>query len=240
MNATDLVIVGILAISVLIGLWRGLIAELLSVVIWVAAFWVAATFGADLAAQFEHSISMPMARLALGYGLCFFGVLVLGAIIRFVTRRLIWGSGLSGIDRLFGMLFGFVRGVLLVTLMVFLIGLTGLTRDPWWQQSALLPQFQGMAAWLGQNVPASLRDHLHPEAILDKIKPEQVIDHLHGLSTRLPSLPAQLPKVPTQLPAGLPAPLHAPIVGRPMLPVAPVPLKPAAASSAASSPQQIF
>lgn len=226
MNETDLVILGILAISVLVGLWRGLIAELLSVVIWVAAFWIAASFGADVAAQFEHSISLPLARLALGYGICFFGVLVVGAIIRFATRRLISGSGLSGIDRLFGMLFGFVRGVLLVTLMVFLVGLTGLTRDPWWQQSVLLPQFQGTAAWLGQNVPASLRDHLHPDAVLDKIKPEQVIDGLHGLSTQLPSLSA---------------PLRAPIVGRPSV-SAPshLPPAPAGATSAASPPQHPF
>lgn len=232
MNETDIVILAILAISVIIGLWRGLIAELLSVVIWVAAFWVAAIFGADMAAQFEHSISLPMARLSLGYGICFFGVLILGAILRFVTRRLIWGSGLSGIDRLFGMLFGFVRGVLLVTLVVFLVGLTGLTRDSWWQQSVLLPEFQGTAAWLGQNIPVSVKDHLHPEAVLDKIKPGQVIDHLHGLSSQLPNL-QNLP--------GLPGPLHAPIVGKPAAPATSlIPPAPAAATSAARPPQRIF
>lgn len=185
MNGVDWVILGILGLSILVGLWRGLIAELLSLAIWIAAFWVAATFGPAVAAQFEHAISMPMARIALGYGLCFIGVLIVGALVRFVMRRLISSTGLSGIDRLFGMLFGFVRGALLVTLLVFLVGLTTFTREPWWQQSALLPQFQGLAAWLGQNVPASVSDHLHPAEVLDKIHPSAVLDHLPRLSDSL-------------------------------------------------------
>ena len=185
MNGTDWVILAILGLSILIGLWRGLIAELLSLVIWIAAFWVAAAFGPAVAAQFEHVITVPIARIGLGYALCFIAVLMLGALLRLLTRRLIWSTGLSGIDRLFGMLFGFVRGVLLVTLLVFLVGLTLFTREPWWQQSVLLPQFQGLAAWLGQNIPANVRDHLHPAEVLDKIHPSAVLDHLPSLSGRL-------------------------------------------------------
>jgi membrane protein required for colicin V production len=85
---------------------------------------------------------------------------------------------LSGTDRLLGMVFGFVRGVLLVTLGVFLLGFTPFTRDPWYRDSMLLPQFNGVAAWLGERVPDSVRDHLnHPPALLD----------------HLPALPAGLP-----------------------------------------------
>ncbi|MFC5437661.1 CvpA family protein [Rhodanobacter umsongensis] len=185
MNETDWVILAILGLSILVGLWRGLVAELLSLVIWVAAFWVAASFGSAVAAQLEHVISLPIARIVLGYALCFIAVLIVGALVRFAMRRLISGTGLSGIDRLFGMLFGFVRGVLLVTLLVFLVGLTLFTRESWWQQSALLPQFQGLAAWLGQNIPASVRDHLHPGEVLDRIHPAEVLDRLPGLSGRL-------------------------------------------------------
>lgn len=170
MNWLDGIILGILVLSVLIGLMRGLVAEVLSLVAWIAAFWVAAVFGPDVAGLFENSISLPMARIALGYAICFFGVLLLGMLVRFAARRLIWSTGLSGIDRLLGVLFGFVRGVLVVTILVFLVGLTAVTREPWWQQSVLLPQFQGAAAWLGQNIPAGVGDHLHPDAVLDKLK----------------------------------------------------------------------
>jgi membrane protein required for colicin V production len=175
MNWTDGIILALLGLSLLIGLMRGLIAELLSLVVWIAAFWVASVFGPTVGELFRNTLSLPMARMALGYGICFFGILLLGALVRFATRRLLWSTGLTGIDRLLGLVFGFLRGVLVVTLMVFLVGLTGLTRESWWQQSVLLPQFQGAAAWLGQNIPASVADRLHPEKVIDKLKSAPVL-----------------------------------------------------------------
>lgn len=185
MNAIDYTIVGILALSVLVGLWRGLVSEVLSLAAWIVAFWVAWTFGPVVAAHFEHSISLPAARILLGYGLCFAAVLIVGALLRFMARRLLWSIGLSGLDRVLGMLFGFARGVLLVTLVVFLASFTALTREASWQQSALLPQFKVAAGWLGDRVPASVRRYLHPPA-------------------SLPKLPSGLPRLPT-LPGGSPA-----------------------------------
>ena len=182
MNWIDYTILGALALSVVVGLWRGLVSEVLSLAAWIVAFWVAWTFGPRVAAQFEHSITLPAARVLLGYGLCFVAVLVLGALLRFLARRLLWSVGLSGIDRLLGMLFGFARGVLLVMLVVFLAGFTGLTREPAWQDSALLPQFKVAAAWLGERVPENVRRYLHPPAAL-------------------PKLPATLPTLPGGSPA---------------------------------------
>ncbi|KQZ74661.1 CvpA family protein [Rhodanobacter sp. FDAARGOS 1247] len=204
MNWTDYIILGVLALSVLVGLWRGLVSEVLALVIWIAAFWVAWSFGPAVARHFEHVIELPSARIIVGYGLCFVAVLILGALLRFVISRLVESTGLSGTDRLLGMLFGLVRGVLLVTLLVFLIGFTAFTRDPWWQQSVLLPQFQHVAAWLGQQVPPGVRDYIHPPAVLD----------------RLSGLPATLP---ASISGASPAPAATSIH----------PASPAAASSAA-------
>lgn len=169
MNWADYIIIGVLGLSVMVGLWRGLISEVLALAIWIAAFWVAWMFGPTVAAHFEHVIELPSARIIIGYAICFVTVLILGALLRFAISRLVESTGLSGTDRLLGMVFGFFRGVLLVTLLVFLIGFTAFTRDPWWQQSVLLPQFQHVAAWLGQRVPPSVRDHLHPSALLDHL-----------------------------------------------------------------------
>jgi membrane protein required for colicin V production len=169
MNWTDYIIIGVLALSVFVGLWRGLISEVLALAIWVAAFWVAWTLGPAVAGRLEHVIELPSARIIVGYGLCFIAVLVLGALLRFVIGRLVESTGLSGTDRLLGMLFGFVRGVLVVTLLVFLVGFTAFTRDPWWRQSVLLPRFQHMAAWLGQQVPPGVREYLHPPATLGRL-----------------------------------------------------------------------
>ena len=182
MNGIDYIILGVLAVSVLVGLWRGLVSELLSLAAWIAAFWVAWTFGPLVAAQLEHTIALPSARIGVAYGLCFVAVLILGALLRLVARRLVWSTGLGGLDRLLGMAFGLVRGVLLVTLVVFLLGFSGFTHSVWWRDSVLLPQFQGAAAWLGERVPPNVRRYLHPPA--------------------MPKLPSVLPV----LPGGSPAP----------------------------------
>ena len=170
MNWTDYLIIGVLALSVMVGLWRGLISEVLALAIWAAAFWVAWLLGPRVATHLEGTISLPSARYIVAYGVCFIAVLILGALLRFAISRLVESTGLSGTDRLLGMLFGFARGVLLVALMVFLIGFTSFTRDPWWQQSVLLPQFQHVAAWLSQRVPPSVAEHLHPAELLDHVR----------------------------------------------------------------------
>lgn len=177
MNWADYIILAVLGVSVLIGLWRGLISEVLALVIWGVAFWAAWTFGPSVAGYFEHRIALASVRIAVGYGLCFITVLLLGALVRFLVGRLVAGTGLSGTDRLLGMAFGFVRGVLLVTLAVFLLSFTAFPRDSWWQGSLLLPQFKGMAAWLGERVPANIGHYLDPQPLLD----------------HLPALPAGLP-----------------------------------------------
>ncbi len=177
MNWADYIILAVLGLSVLIGLWRGLISEVLGLVVWALAFWVAWIFGPSVAGYFEHSIQLPSARMLVGYGICFLTVLIAGALLRFLVSKLVEGTGLSGTDRLLGMLFGFARGVLLVTLAVFLLGFTAVIRDPWWNDSILLPQFKGVAAWLGEQVPDSVRHHLNPPALLD----------------HLPALPAVVP-----------------------------------------------
>lgn len=233
MNWLDGIILGILALSVLIGLMRGLVAELLSLITWIAAFWVAAVFGPNVAALFEHSISLPIARIGLGYAICFFGILLLGALVRFAARRLIWSTGLTGIDRLLGVLFGFVRGALVVTIVVFLVGLTAVTRESWWQQSVLLPQFQVAAAWLGQNIPASVGDHLHPEAVLDKLKSAPALQHGPARSgTTAGALDGVAPSVLLKQVGGLSERLHDSISGR-----RPAPATPASTGSTPPPPR---
>jgi membrane protein required for colicin V production len=203
----DYIIVGVLGLSVLVGLWRGLVSEVLALVTWIAAFWVAWAFGPTVSTYFEHRIDEPSIRLVAGYALCFVSVLVLGALVRFVIHRLVESTGLSGTDRLLGMMFGFARGVLLVSLMVFLLGFTAFTNDPWWKRSVLLPQFQVAATWLGGQLPASVRQHLHPV-----------------------SLPDHLPALPAVLPAGL-APAHGQTVQSPPLLSTPVATMRAAATA---------
>lgn len=170
MNAVDLIIIAVLVLSVLVGLWRGLISEVLALLTWIAAFWVAWMYGPAVSTHFDRMIQTPMLRLVIGYGICFIVVLIIGALVRILLQRLVDSTGLGGTDRLLGMIFGFVRGLLLVALMVFLVGLTSFAHEPMWQQSTLLPQFKGISLWLEQQLPPNVREHLQPENIPEHLK----------------------------------------------------------------------
>ena len=165
MNWADYCVIAALALSVLMGLWRGFIGEVLALACWILAFWVAWTFGDKLAAQFT-AISLPSARLLLGYAICFIAVLIAGAIVSFLMRKLIAGSGLSGSDRMLGMVFGLLRGLALVTLTVLILGFTPFPGDPWWHQSQLLPGFQRSAQWLSARLPAEVTQYLDLRGLL--------------------------------------------------------------------------
>ncbi|MGA9333831.1 MAG: CvpA family protein [Rudaea sp.] len=169
MNWADYCIIAALGLSVLIGLMRGFIGEVLALLGWILAFWVAWNFGDDLAAKFT-AIDQPSLRLLLGYALCFMGVLIAGGIANFLMRKLVAGSGLSGSDRMLGMLFGLVRGLAVVTLAVLLLGFTPLPRDPWWHRSQLLPSFQNYAQWLAARLPPDVTKYLDLRGLLPQVK----------------------------------------------------------------------
>lgn len=160
LNWADLVLLGILGLSTLVGLWRGFIVEVLSLVVWVAAFWLAFQFGASVATLFDNAVDAPAARMLLGYGLVFIGALVAGGLLTWLMSRLVAGTGLSGTDRMLGLGFGLLRGAALCALLVLLLGFTPLPQDAWWQESRLLPGFQSGAEWMRAWLPDAAAEYL--------------------------------------------------------------------------------
>jgi membrane protein required for colicin V production len=152
-STADYIIIAIIVISVLLGLWRGLIAEVLALAVWIVALWAAWQFGAAVSAYMPAALRAPAARLFAAWALIFVLVLIAGAVLGWLLRMLVQGTGLSGTDRMLGMLFGAARGVLIVTLGVLLLGMTPFPRDPWWRHSVLLPGFQRAAEALQAHLP---------------------------------------------------------------------------------------
>ena len=81
---------------------------------------------------------------------------MVGGLVNYLIGQLVEKTGLTGTDRLIGMLFGAARGILLVTLLIFLAGLTPLPEDPWWNASQLIGYFQELAVWLKTLLPEDL------------------------------------------------------------------------------------
>jgi membrane protein required for colicin V production len=109
----------------------------------------------------QKVISYPSARIATAFGILFFMTLILGGLISFILNHLIEKTGLTGTDRLLGLLFGVLRGAVLVSIMVMLAGVSPLPEDPWWKQSLLIPPFQSLAVWLKDHIPSDLAGYIH-------------------------------------------------------------------------------
>lgn len=157
LSSADIMILAVLALSMAFGALRGFVSEVLSLAVWVAAFWVAWAFGSDAAAFFSTWLRDPGACLVAGYLGCFLGVVILGAVVGWIVRKMMDGGGLRGGDRFLGMLFGFARGVVLVTFVVFVLGFTAVPRDAaWWHGSMLVPAFEQGAGWFAHELPAGV------------------------------------------------------------------------------------
>lgn len=164
LNWADLVLLGIVALSTLVGLWRGFIVEVLGLLVWVVAFWLAFQFGKPVSELFEGSIDTPSARLFAAYALLFLGALVVGGLATWLVGRLVNSTGLSGTDRLLGLVFGLLRGGAVACLLVLLLGFTPMPQDEWWQQSRLMPGFERGALYLRGLLPESVAQHVHFDA----------------------------------------------------------------------------
>jgi membrane protein required for colicin V production len=151
----DYVIIGIIGLSAVISLVRGFVREALSLAAWVLAFWVAWTFFRELALQLDW-FTVPSVRLGAAFLILFIATLMLGALVNFLVGQLVDKTGLSGTDRLIGILFGAARGAILVAILVLLAGLTPFPNDPWWKESQLIVYFQDLAVWLKQLLPADI------------------------------------------------------------------------------------
>jgi membrane protein required for colicin V production len=160
MNWFDLTIISILIVSVVVSLFRGLIREVLSLLIWVGAFWLAWTFVDDGASMLSNVIELPSARALIAFVGLFLAALIVGGIINYLVGQMISKTGLSSTDRFFGAFFGLGRGIIAVTAMVLFLQATPFTQDPWWSESRLQPQFSKLADWVKSKMPEDLAGYL--------------------------------------------------------------------------------
>ena len=160
LNWIDYAIITLVGMSVLISLLRGFIREALSLVIWVAAVWVAIKFSGDLSHTFAKSISSNTVRMGVSFAILFFATLIIGALVNYLIGSLVKSTRLGGTDRLLGVFFGFARGVLLVAVIVVMVNFTPYTQETPWKASVLMPHFEVTAKWLQSLLPANIHNEL--------------------------------------------------------------------------------
>jgi membrane protein required for colicin V production len=178
----DIVLLAIVAISALMGLWRGFIVEVMALLVWALAFWLATRFGPAVAELYATVVDYPTARWLLGYASVFLAALAVGGLATWLLRKLIKGSGLSGSDRILGLGFGLLRGAAVACLVVLVAGFTPLPQEAAWREGRLIPGFVSGAQWLQTWLPQAMAEHVSfdparlalplPEILRDNDEPE--------------------------------------------------------------------
>ena len=135
MALLDWVVVAVLAASVVLGLWRGLVYEVLSVLNWVAAFVLAQWLAARAAELMPLGQTGESIRYAAGFVAVFVAALFVGGLLAWLTKKLVAAAGLAPVDRALGGLFGLVRGTVAVLALAVMVHLAGFRDSGWWTES---------------------------------------------------------------------------------------------------------
>ncbi len=171
-NWVDYVLLIIFLLSIISGLMRGLVKEVMSLVTLVAAFVIAIMFANPLAIKFTSSETVQNAvshasgasqsvsyiAIAVSFALLFVAVIILGAILSFFLNLALQTGVLGFGNRLFGGVFGVVRGFIVNLVIIFIVQLTPLNAEAWWQDSEIVAAYQPAVTWLGNIVSPSLAD----------------------------------------------------------------------------------
>jgi len=156
MTPFDYAILAVIGLSVIFAFWRGLIREVVSLLAWLAALWVAARFAVEFAQWMPAAISSPSARYLTAFLLLFIGTVIVLELIALVIARLLRAIGLGFIDRLLGAIFGLARGALIAWVVVLLGGFTSYPQRDWWRDSVLAPPLQTAVLAARQLLPLEL------------------------------------------------------------------------------------
>ncbi|MBK7955170.1 MAG: CvpA family protein [Candidatus Accumulibacter sp.] len=160
MTVFDYLVLLIVATSLLLGMWRGVVGEIIALAAWVLALFAAKWWGTGLS-QWFVGIADPTLRTVAGWTVVFVAVLVAMALLRLALRGLIKALGMSLSDRLLGIIFGVARGLVIVLILVALGGMTALPREKWWSEAYFAAPLEtavlASKPWLPSDVAKRIR-----------------------------------------------------------------------------------
>jgi membrane protein required for colicin V production len=162
MNIVDYLLIAIVVISIIVGAMRGLLREAVSLVTWILALVLAWHFGPSLEPHLGKWIAQYPAALAwAARGIIFLVVLLIGTAVAGLLGYFVRLSIFSGLDRFLGVVFGVLRGLIAIGVLVILGQLMRLNAEDWWHKSVLMPHAEkianGLRTIVGEHWPTTLK-----------------------------------------------------------------------------------
>ncbi len=161
MTGFDYVVTGIVSLSLLFGLWRGVVGEIIALLAWALAIFAALEFGSLVGRTVFVGMADPAMQTLAGCVLIFVGVLVVMSLLRMAVKSMVKALGLSMSDRLLGMVFGLARGVLVCMVLVGLGGMTAAPTQSWWRGASLAAPLETVVLatkpWLPDDLAKRIR-----------------------------------------------------------------------------------
>ena len=158
---TDGVLGGVLLLSLVVGAWRGLVHELMSLAGWVAAFVVAQWLADDVAKWLpvwrEAAVQV---RYALSFVLVFVASMFAAAVVSWLLGKLVSTVGMRPVDRSLGGIFGLARGLVVLLVLAVLVHLLGMRQEAWWRESHVTPLLELLLAGIKPVLPPTLQAYL--------------------------------------------------------------------------------
>lgn len=159
MTGFDFAVIAILLVSLALGLWRGLVYEVLSLAGWPVAFVLSRSFAGEIAPMMP--LMQESARITLAYAAVFIAALVVWGVLVWLFAKLVKAVGLGWLDRALGALFGALRGVLVVLALVWLAGLTAIPEQPFWRGAQTSRAAEDAALLTKAWLPDSIAQRIH-------------------------------------------------------------------------------
>lgn len=161
MTLFDYAVLSIIGLSVLFSMMRGFVREVLALAGWIAAFLVARFYTMELAPLLPQSIPSEALRFLAAFLILFMGTLLVCSLLAIVVVQLFKNAGLSWLDRSLGGIFGFVRGFVIVGILVLLAGLTNIPKDARWRNAMFSAPLEAMVIsllpWLPQDIAKQVK-----------------------------------------------------------------------------------
>ncbi len=160
MNWLDVSIVTIVLVSALVGVIRGFARESLALLGWVTSIWLALVVSPRLAEMTHKLITVDTLRYMLCFTFVFVVTLALAAVANHWLSGKVRKSSLNGTDRSLGVLFGVLRGVVLVVVLTWMAAFTTLPTSTSWKEASLVRHFESLSVWLSGYLPPTLANKL--------------------------------------------------------------------------------